>query len=197
MSRTAYLARLERERLQSLERRAKARTEARAVEEGVCETVTLSSARGTAFEAPPRRRGEREKPYRRQPGLEWLSGKGRLTCAQRQAGERYGAIWRRVHGEPSIRSTLDVKPGFGASEGGPVATLVAQAEHSAHAAGKLDALRRRLSGQPSLIAACDAVCGRELTPREATDGEREAGKLEAVLLVALDILAVDQRSHVR
>jgi hypothetical protein len=38
-------------------------------------------------------------------------------------------------------------------------------------------------------AACDLVCGRELTPREAGGGDREGVRLEAVLLVALDLLA--------
>src|SRR3712207_7856564 len=41
----------------------------------VAETVALSQARGAAFEAPPAARGAREKPYRRQAGLEWLTGK--------------------------------------------------------------------------------------------------------------------------
>jgi hypothetical protein len=44
-------------------------------------------------------------------------------------------------------------------------------------------------GQADLIAACDRVCGEELTPREAAGGEREAARLEAILKVALDILS--------
>jgi hypothetical protein len=39
------------------------------------------------------------------------------------------------------------------------------------------------------VAACDLVCGEEKTPREAAGGEREASRMEAVLKVALDILA--------
>jgi hypothetical protein len=49
--------------------------------------------------------------------------------------------------------------------------------------------RGQLFGHPALVAACDLVCGRELTPREAAGGERDGLKLEAVLLVALDLLA--------
>jgi len=39
------------------------------------------------------------------------------------------------------------------------------------------------------VAACDRICGEELTPREATKAEREAYQLEAILAVALDMLA--------
>jgi len=48
-------------------------------------------------------------------------------------------------------------------------------------------------GTGGLITACDLICGEELTPREAAGGEREAGRLEAVLAVALDILAAADR----
>ena len=88
-----------------------------------------------------------------------------------------------------IRSSLDIKPGGGWSGGRRLAAVLGQAESSAQAAGKLAHYRRLLHGQPALIAACDSVCGLELTPREASSGDREAGKLEAVLLVGLDILA--------
>ena len=133
MSRTAHLARLERERLLILERRGRARAEALAVTQGIAETVALSQARGAAMEAPATPR----KPHRRQAGLEWLARQGRLNDQQKQAGERYGK----------------------------------QHQH------------------PTLLAACDLVCGQELTPREAARTDREAGRLEAVLEVALDLLA--------
>ena len=82
MSRAAYLARLERERLIRVEQQGRARLEARQVAEGVAETVALSQARGAQFEAPPAARGERQRPYRRLAGLDWLLRKGRLTTAQ-------------------------------------------------------------------------------------------------------------------
>ena len=65
MGRAYDPARAMRERLKTLEARERARTEARAVAEGVAETVDLARARGAAFEKPAARRGERETPYRR------------------------------------------------------------------------------------------------------------------------------------
>jgi hypothetical protein len=50
-------------------------------------------------------------------------------------------------------------------------------------------LRARLSHQPDLVAVCDAVCGEEKTPREAAAGERDAARVEALLKVALDLMA--------
>ncbi|HEX3699035.1 MAG TPA: hypothetical protein VHV27_00020, partial [Phenylobacterium sp.] len=75
----------DRARLHAARRRAQA--EARAVTEGVAETLALERRRGAAFQlAEPQARG-RPRPYRRQPGLDWLARKGRLSEAQRQAGE--------------------------------------------------------------------------------------------------------------
>lgn len=83
MSRAAQLARLERERLLTLERRGKARLEAQAVAGGVAESVALSRARGAAIVMPPAEPGERQRTYRRLPGLEWLARRGRLSEAQK------------------------------------------------------------------------------------------------------------------
>jgi hypothetical protein len=57
------------------------------------------------------------------------------------------------------------------------------------AAARLALYRRQLLEQQDLIGACDRICGQELTPRGAGGGEREGLRLEAVLKVALDILA--------
>lgn len=187
MSRTAFLARLERERLASLEQRGKARLEAQAVASGVAETVALSQARGAAFAEPPAESGGRAKPYQRLAGLDWLARKGRLNAAQKAAGERYGAFYRQARGEIAIASTLDIRPG-GASET-PLTAVVARAEANVRARQTLSALRERLSRQPALVSACDLICGEELTPREAVAGDKETYRLEAVLEVALDILA--------
>jgi hypothetical protein len=189
MRRNLDPARRERERLLTLERRAQAQAEGQAVAAGVAETVALSEARGAAFEAATKAPGRRETPYRRQSGLEWLLRKGRLSAAQAAAGARYGDCYRRAMAQGSIPSTLDVKPRSSAPEGGMLAVVMARAERSAHAGARLAAYRERLCGQADLIAACDRICGEELTPREAAGGEREAGKLEAVLGVALDLLA--------
>jgi hypothetical protein len=181
------------ERLLALERREKARAEARAVAEGVAESVTLSRGRGAAFEKPPETRGGRATPYRRLTGLAWLLRKGRITAGQAAAGERYGACWRRAQAEPAIGSTLDVQPGRGCAGGPPLADILRAAEGRQAAEGRLESYRLRLQGQADLIAACDLVCGQELTPREAAGAEREAARLEAVLKVALDILAAERR----
>jgi hypothetical protein len=184
MSRTAHLARLERERLLTLERRGRARAEALAVTQGIAETVALSQARGAAIEAPATPR----KPHRRQPGLEWLAGQGRLNDQQKRAGERYGTYYRRAEAGTAIGSSLDIKHGDN-PQGTPLTEVLAQAEARMAAAAKLALYRRKLHQHPTLLAACDLVCGQELTPREAARTDREAGRLEAVLEVALDLLA--------
>ena len=191
MRRTMDPARRERERLSVIERREAVKAERQAVAEGVAETVGLSRARGASFEAPKLERGRRQTPYRRQPGLEWLTRKGRLTPAQRAAGERYGGCYRRAKVEGAIPSSLDVKPRTGMPGGSPLASVLSHAEGTARASARLAQYRGRLWRQRDLIKACDLVCGEELTPREAAESEREAGRLEAVLLVALDILSIE------
>jgi hypothetical protein len=190
MARKLDPARRARERLVRLERQEKARAEARAVMDGVAETVALSRARGTAIETPPAgRRRVCAQPYRKQGGLEWLAKKGRLTAAQKAAGERYRDAYRRVKLERSIPSTLNVRPGREDAGGPSLAQVLAHGEGTAQAQAVLVRLRRRLCNQPDLVGACDLVCGEEKTPREAAGAEREAARLEAVLKVALDLLA--------
>lgn len=180
-------AKRERERLLRARRLADARAEDAAVSQGVAETVALSRARGSAIVAGES--GPRATPYRRQAGLEWLAAKGRIDAAAKAAGERYGAVYRRVKLEPSIRSTLDVRPGGGRAPEAPLGQILSHGEGTARARERLAALRARLWRQRDLVAACDQICGEEKTPREAAGGEREAGRLEAVLKVALDVLA--------
>lgn len=177
-----------RERLLRLERQAQSRSEARAVMDGVAETVRLSRAKGAAFEAPAAKKA-RAQPIRRLSGLEWLLRKGRLTPAEAAAGERYGLAYRRARLDPAIPSTLEAMALAHHSAAGPsLKQLVARAHGTAEAVGALAAYRQRLLMQPDLITACDVVCGEERTPREAAGGEREALRLEAVLKVALSIL---------
>lgn len=183
-------ARVARDRLLRLERRAKAQAEAAEVAAGVEETVALSRARGQAIAEPEAaRRRVCAQPYRRQSGLDWLAGKGKIDAAGRAAGEAYGWAYRRVKLERAIPSTLDVKPGGGFVGAPPLEQILAHGEGTEAARRRLAEFRRRLSRQPDLVAACDLVCGEEKTPREAVGGDREAARLEAVLKVALDILA--------
>jgi hypothetical protein len=190
MGRAYDPARAMRERLKMLEARERARTEARAVAEGVAETVDLDAARGAEFEKTPPARGGRETPYRRQAGLEWLALKGRVTARQKQAGEAYGALYRRAGVSTNIGSSLEVQPSGGLSAGPSLALLLKMAAGRARAEAELTELRRRLFGQSDLVSVCDLICGQELTPREAGGGDREAARIEAVLKVALDILAM-------
>jgi hypothetical protein len=183
-------ARAMRERLKRLEAQARARTEARAVGEGVAETVGLAQARGAEFEKAAVVRGGRETPYRRQTGLEWLTRKGRITPRQRQAGEAYGAAFRRAAAAPTIGSTLEAQPSGGLAAGPSLGQILRTAAGRERAERELAAMRERLFGQGDLVSVCDAICGRELTPREAGGGDREALRIEAVLKVALDLLAL-------
>lgn len=189
MGRAYDPARAMRERLKTLEARERARTEARAVADGVAETVELGLARGEAFDKPAPRRGERETPYRRQAGLEWLSRKGRISAIQRAAGEAYGACYRRAGAVAHIGSTLEVQPSGGLAAGPSLGMLLKQAAGRQRAETELSQMRELLFVQSDLVSVCDLVCGQELTPREAGGGEREALRVEAVLKVALDLLA--------
>lgn len=189
MARAHDPARATRERLLILERQARARAEARAVADGVAETVALDRSRGVMFEKAAQPGGGREATYRRQSGLDWLARKGRITPAQAQAGARYGACFRRANLAATIGSTLEVQPGAGLPGGPPLSVVLKHAAGRQQAEARLALYRRRLLGQADLIAVCDRVCGEELTPREAAGGDREAVRLEAVLKVALDILA--------
>jgi hypothetical protein len=184
---TAYLAGLERERQAAAQQRRKIKLDARVVADGVAETVGLLQARGAAFEEPAAEKGGSPKAYRRLAGLDWLERKGRLSAAQKAAGERYGAFYRLARGEVSIASTLDISPGRAGQT--PLSAVVARAEATVRARQTLSMLRERLSRQPALVRACDLICGEELTPREAVLSDRETYRLEAVLEVALDILA--------
>jgi hypothetical protein len=178
----------ERGRLALQVRREREAAEARAVAEGVAETLALERRRGAAFGLAETDARGRDRPYRRQPGLDWLARKGRISETQKKAGERYRDAYLVAAPVAAIGSTLEVQPGMGG--GGPsLAALVARADRRQAAEAKLALYRRQLLQHPALIAACDLVCGRELTPREAGGGEREGIRMEAVLLVALDLLA--------
>ncbi|MGZ6016072.1 MAG: hypothetical protein ACXWKO_02430 [Phenylobacterium sp.] len=189
MGRAYDPARAMRERLTVLEAQEKRRAEARAVADGVAETVALARTRGAAFEKPATRRGERETPYRRQAGLDWLMRKGRISAAQKQAGEAYGACWRRAGAAPTIGSSLEVQPSAGLAGGPSLGLILKQAAGRQRAQAELAAMRAHLFGQSDLVTVCDLVCGQELTPREAGGGDRDAARVEAVLKVALDILS--------
>jgi len=188
MGRAYDPARAMRERLKILEAREKGRSEARAVAEGVAETVALSQARGAAIEKATARKGEREAPYHRRSGLEWLSAKGKISERQRLAGERYGACYRRAGAGSALGSSLEIAPGRSLPGGPSLGMLLKMAEGRRQAEAELTARRAALFGQGDLVTACDRICGQEMTPREAAGGDRDAARMEAVLGVALDLL---------
>ena len=136
---------------------------------------------------------ERATPVRRLSGLESLQRRGRISRSQRAAGEAYGAVWRRSRTEGSMPSSLAraAEPLAGARLAPDPGRALTAAEARLRARHHLAALRRRLKDHPTLVAACDRICGQELTPREAAGADREAGRLEAVLAIALDLLLRD------
>ena len=181
MARAYDPARQMRERLASLERRR----EAEAMQARVVETVALSRSRGAEIEAPASGR----LAHRRLTGLEWLARRGRITAAEAAAGARYGQAYRRAKRDQAIPSTLNGQTGSTALDGPSVRDVLKQAEGTAQARQRLAELRGRLLRQTDLVQACDEICGEERTPREAAGGDREGLRMEAVLKVALDILA--------
>ena len=129
-------------------------------------------------------------PVRRLSGLEHLSRRGRISRSQRAAGEAYGSVWRRSQSEASLPSPLAraAEPFVQGRLPPDPGTGLSAAEARLRARRHLAGLRRRLADHPTLVGACDRICGQELTPREAAGGDREAGRLEAVLAIALDLL---------
>jgi hypothetical protein len=184
--RTTDLAVIERRENLKTERQRRARTEDNALEARLAETQALGLARGEALERAAQKRGEKPKPIRRLTGLDWLYKKGRISADEHTVGVRYGAVYRRALPDGRIASFLNEDRGQG--DGAPMSLVMAHAEGSAQAASKLAMYRRQL-GHVALIRACDLVCGQEKTPREASADGHEAGKLEAVLDVALGLLA--------
>jgi hypothetical protein len=186
MARLNRMEHAARQRLVRLERQAKAREEDAALEASLTQALERGEDQGAEFDRQPQRRGEGRKPIRRLTGLEWLHRKERISDDQLAAGERYGATYRRAKGDIAIRSILnrDVT----GSDGCTIAAMLANAEASVYAKEKLAMYRGQLANQAALIDACDAVCGNEQTPREASENGRGAEAIEALLMVALDLL---------
>lgn len=186
--RAALLASAERRRLLVEEHRAAARRVATEVHDGVVETTALEMSRGAAFLTPQQRRGERIKPVRRFEGLEWLATRKppRISEAMRKSGETWGALWRAATSGPSLRSSLDDR--ITGRNSDPILTALTAAEWRIHAAHRLRKLSAPLMGHQGLIRALTLICGKGLTPREASPDGHSAARLECLLTVALDLL---------
>ncbi|MEJ1931624.1 hypothetical protein WDZ92_15340, partial [Nostoc sp. NIES-2111] len=140
-------------------------------------------------DAPARADPGRPRTWRRLTGLDWLAGKGRISPAAKAAGERYGEAYRGAARAGAIPSSLAAPRAPGGGQGPDLQAALARGARAEADRRRLAELRRRLADQPDLVAACDQVCGEEKTPREAAGGDRDAARLEAVLKVALDLLA--------
>lgn len=155
---------------------AKARAEAKAVADGIAETVGLDQARGAQF--------ERQRPtgrVQRLDGLAWLASRGRLTGRQLQAGRRYGRLVEVLEGGDlaSCLTLFEVRtPGRGGSP----------TDGKSWARAKLAGARQAVGEHPALVFALDQVCGFGKRPREVTQNQRVAERLEDRLGLSLDLL---------
>lgn len=188
----ADLAVIERRRLLAEERRDHARRDAQEVAEGVSETIQLGMHRGEAFEAPVASRGEARKPARRIDGITWLKRQGKLEGNRARAAETYRAAWTAAQGEPSLRSCLAEQTGGGT--GPNVAAAILAAGARLEACKQLERMHDQLGWQPDLLTSLWQVIGLGKTPREASANGAQASRLEALVLVALDLLAAHLRA---
>ena len=117
-------------------------------------------------------------------GLLWLVKKGKLSVSRRAAAVAYRDLYREPQ-EGAMRSCLNDEV-RGSGSGRP----------PDYNSRKVDAIRQltamraeALAGHEQMIQVMDGVCGGGLTLRELAGGEeRAAGRLEAVLMVALDLV---------
>jgi hypothetical protein len=133
-------------------------------------------------------------------GLDWLQRKGKLTLRQRLAAELYRKAYREA-GDLSVKSSLNIVEGGPGAGGGGMAHAAAG---TATAKRALFVLRWQvLGGQLDLLTVCDGICGLGHTPRSLAGGDgtdrtkRRQAVLEAVLMVALDLIAKAQDERVK
>lgn len=164
-------------RLEDRVRAAREKAEARALAEGIEETVALSEARGAQFTPRSRNGGVR----RRKDGLDWLYDRGRISHRQKLAGQKYGDDWRKAELH-SPRSCLD-ETVRGHSDITPF-------EARSHALLRLARVRAlALNGNAALAEAADRVCGETLKPIDWAKGDdRLAGRYEERTQRALEML---------
>lgn len=123
-------------------------------------------------------------------GLDWLRRKRRLDDRQLAAGLHYRDVSGRAENEGAlIKSGLDVVEGKGSGGIWFEGRILGRCE----ATTRLHFIRGRLfRGQPDVLTVLDGVCARGRTLRDLAGGSwSRAGELEAVLKVALDLLASD------
>ncbi len=137
---------------------------------------------------------EARTPYqRRKDGLTWLSDKSKINRDQRSVGERYGAAYRaaKIEDPAAIKSAWPANDAGGGSFGSfgpPPADMLAASEWIYEARRQYAAAQNALGNHAGLVAACDAVCGKGMTPREISPVQSEAEQIECSLRIALDLL---------
>ena len=129
-------------------------------------------------------------------GIEWLQRKGKLTPRRLAAARHYRDIFRAGDGL-SMKSCLNISIGGDGSLGvlNAIVGSVSKRRELQHLRGVV------LHGQTDLLTVIDGICGVGFTPRalsgEGTDDQvkRRAAVLEAVLMVALDLVAHHLERH--
>lgn len=130
----------------------------------------------------------------RESGLDWLLARKRITRAHHAAGKLWGAHYRLclVDGMSPLRSCLNDSPRGGAGDGGLALSIVETEAKEARAKALI-----ALSHQADMVAALDAVCGRQQTPweriKEQGGKQRDVEELQTTLRLALDILSKHYR----
>lgn len=128
----------------------------------------------------------------RKSGLEFLFSKGRITRPQAEAGKTYGTDYRltQTSGQEPIKSCISGD--VGGQSGSRI--LTSKAVTNVDAARRYELARALLAVSDGLPDIADAVCGKQLSPREVNPNQRKAAEIETRLKVALDILASHYRS---
>ncbi len=135
--------------------------------------------------------GSGEPKYaRRKTGLDWLKDKKKISIRQFRAGEKYGDLYRfaSMESAAALRSCIAALDGVGGGSGLPPDLLESE---GLWIQSRIDIgqARSALSNHSGMVACCDLICGRGLTPREISTVQREAEDIENGLRIALDLLA--------
>ncbi|MGZ3272402.1 MAG: hypothetical protein ACXU82_03600 [Caulobacteraceae bacterium] len=139
-------------------------------------------------------RAPKAKYQRRMTGLEYLFQKKQINHRQRRAGERYGNDFRVaiIESPVSIKSSLDDPDAPRGPGGGPFPQDHLEAMAWIIECREQISLARNVLGHHAgMIAACDMICGRQLSPTEiAPDSQKDRVQIETGLRIALDMLVV-------
>lgn len=129
---------------------------------------------------------EKEPELSERDGLLWLVKKRRLSLPRLRAAQAYRELYRTAMTEDgALKSCLEVAGGGGERVGMPGAAPISLLA----AKRALFLIRHKvLGGQADMLSVMDGVCGAGRTLRELGKGDRGAGALEAVLMVALDLV---------